>query len=64
MSASRYIARVPKRAIRVEDDWWPANRETLDVIVTDDGAVKTGLVDQHGTLIMRLPSRGPLGFCR
>lgn len=60
---SRYVARLPK-VIRAEDEWWPENRDSMDVIVTDEHPVDTGLVDQNGVPIMRLSSRIPMGFCR
>lgn len=55
---------MPKRAIRCEDDMWIEPRERLDVIIVSDDPVNTGLVDQRGIPIMRVPSRRPLGFCR
>lgn len=64
MTAGRYITRAPKRAVRCDDDAWSYGRETLDVIVESDGPVATGLTDQHGVPIMRLPSRSPIGFGR
>ena len=60
----RYVAILPPRTVRASDDWWPEPRESFDVLVTDDRPIDTGLVDQHGTPIMRLSDRSPLGFCR
>ena len=62
MSNARYVPM--KRAIRCEDDWWPESRERMDVIIASDDPVDTGLVDQHGIPIMRLPAKSRLGFCR
>lgn len=62
-SAPRYITRA-KRAIRAEDDWYPESRERLDVIIVSDEPMDTGLVDQFDVPIMRVSSRGPVGFCR
>lgn len=64
MTSARYITRAPKRAVRCDDDAWSYGRETLDVIIESDAPVATGLTDQHGVPIMRLPSRAPLGVCR
>lgn len=58
-----YVSRAPKQ-IRAEDGWWPETRERMDAIIVDDTPVNTGLVDQRGVPIVRLSSRGPLGFCR
>jgi hypothetical protein len=64
MSVTRYITKTTKRAIRCEDYVWAEPRERLDVIIVSDDPIDTGLVDQHGTPIMRVSSRAPLGFCR
>lgn len=64
MSDVRYISRVHPRLVRAEDEWYPENRERLDVIVVEDSPVDTGLVDHHGVPIMRITSRAPVGFCR
>ena len=60
---SEYRA-VPARRPKAWDDYWPETRETLDVIVTDDDPVETGLIDQHGNKIVRLSPRQTMGFCR
>jgi hypothetical protein len=46
------------------DDVWGNPRDGIDVIVTDDRTVDTGLLDQHGNRITRRSARVPLGFCR
>lgn len=53
-----------KRLRLFDEDDWSFGRESMDVIVQDDDPVDTGLVDQHGNKIMRLPDRAPMGFCR
>lgn len=60
----KYVTRITRRLVRAEDEWWPENRETIDVVVTDDHPVNTGLVDQNGVPIMRISPKSPMGFCR
>ncbi len=65
MSATdRYFSVPRKKTIRASEDWWAEPRERLDVIVTDESPINTGLVDQYENPIMRTVQRGPLGFCR
>lgn len=63
MVVSRYaaLARRP-RVVRAEDDWYPEMRETVDVIIEDALPRDTGLVDQHGVTIYRMPLRERCGF--
>jgi hypothetical protein len=58
-----YVA-APRRPRSVEagDDYWPETWETLTVIIDDNSATDTGLVDQHGVTIWRKPARHPVGF--
>lgn len=44
------------------DDWYPDARETLEVIVDDSKPTDTGLVDQYGVTIYRMPRRERCGF--
>jgi hypothetical protein len=62
--ADRYVARRPRSDL-AGDDLVAYEQKRLDVIVaTEDESVDTGLVDQHGTPIVRMPTRWPFGFCR
>ena len=53
----RYVTR--PRASYDDDRIWP---EQVTVHVPDEQPVKTGLVDQHGHDIYRVPERNPIGF--
>lgn len=55
----------PVRAPKADDDVWAAagGREWIDVLVDDPAApVRTGLLDQFGVPIMRVPTRHKIGF--
>lgn len=63
MSAARYIvSSKPPRQIAAGDDWYPETRETVTVIVEDDKPTDTGLIDQHGVPIYRVPNRERCGY--
>ena len=36
----------------------------MTVLHDDDEPQRTGLIDQHGVPIYRVPTRRPVGFCR
>lgn len=61
----RYIAmrreRRPERSY-VGDDYWKIDRASIDVIVFEKGPRQTGLLDQHGNDLYRLPPERPAGF--
>lgn len=61
--STRYVPRAPKR-VHLEDEWYPEPRETMEIIITSDEPQDTGLLDQHGTPLMRVVSKAPMGFCR
>jgi hypothetical protein len=59
----RYIvSAIAPRSIAAGDDWYSDPRETINVIVDDQGPTNTGLVDQYGVTIYRLPGRERCGF--
>lgn len=61
----RPAPRLP-RAIDAGDEFWTEAHITCDVIL-EEGAHqprKTGLLDQDGHAIMRIPERVPMGFKR
>ncbi|MGA9315581.1 MAG: hypothetical protein WBV77_13255 [Solirubrobacteraceae bacterium] len=43
-------------------DGYEPPRDTMEVIVTDDRPVDTGLLDAHGNKLYREPTRRPIGF--
>ncbi len=49
---------------RADADWGYSNDRSMEVIASDEGPIRTGLVDANGTPLYRLPERIPLGFCR
>ena len=67
--APRYVAirrepspeRPPGRSY-VGDDFWKIDRTSIDVIVSEKGPRHTGLLDQHGNCLYRLPPERPAGF--
>ena len=46
----------------VGDDYWTIDRSSIDVIVSDKVPRRTGLLDQNGNDIYRLPPERPAGF--
>jgi hypothetical protein len=50
------------RQSRAWDDYWYEQPVTMNVIVEDDNSVDTGLVDEFGVTIWRVPARERLGF--
>lgn len=46
----------------VGDDYWRLDRSSIDVIVSERGPRQTGLLDQHGNYLYRLPAERPAGF--
>lgn len=61
----RYIAMHhephPERSY-IGDDYWRTERSSIDVIVSEKGPRRTGLLDQDGNSLYRLPPRRPIGF--
>ncbi len=51
----------PER-LYVGDDYWKIDRSSIDVIVSEKGPRQTGLLDQHGNFLFRLPPERPAGF--
>ena len=51
----------PERSY-VGDDYWRIDRASIDVIVSEKGARRTGLLDQDGNPLYRLPPERPPGF--
>ncbi len=51
----------PERAY-VGDDFWKIDRSSIDVIVSDKMPRRTGLLDQDGNDLYRLPPERPAGF--
>ena len=51
----------PERSY-VGDDYWMIDRSSIDVIVSDKVPRRTGLLDQNGNDIYRLPPERPAGF--
>lgn len=66
MTVVRYIPMIKtvRPPCAEEDEWWTAPRETTDVIIEARDPEDIGLVDEHGTPIMRVTIRHPIGFCR
>lgn len=63
MTKQRYVVgRAAPQAIQAGDDYWPETRETMSVVVTDNAPHDTGLVDERGVTIWRLPSIARIGF--
>ncbi|RBP12863.1 hypothetical protein DFR50_11352 [Roseiarcus fermentans] len=61
----RYIAihREPQpEQSYVGDYYWGTGRSTIDVIVSERGPRRTGLLDQDGNPLYRLPPHRPIGF--
>lgn len=58
---ARYTTHRP-RAIFVEDAYWPEPPVRMEVIIEQDAPVDTGLVDEFGTTIYRVPERRRVGF--
>ena len=46
----------------VGDYYWGNGRSSIDVIVSERGPRRTGLVDQYGYAVYRLPPDRPIGF--
>ncbi len=61
----RYIAMrretSPQRSY-VGDDYWRLDRSSIDVIVSERGPRRTGLLDQDGNDLYRVPAERPAGF--
>ena len=61
----RYIAmrreQLPVRSY-VGDDYWRIDRSSIDVIVSERGPRRTGLLDQDGNDLYRIPAERPPGF--
>ncbi len=61
----RYIAMRrephPERSY-VGDDYWRIDRSSIDVIVSEKGPRRTGLIDQDGNDLYRMPAERPAGF--
>jgi hypothetical protein len=51
----------PERAY-VGDDYWRIDRASIDVIVPEKHPRRTGLLDQDGNDLYRLPPERPPGF--
>lgn len=49
-------------AWRSHSEWGWQDRPTTHVIEDDPTPIRTGLLDQHGTPLYRMPERVPLGF--
>jgi hypothetical protein len=54
----RYVT----KAVECGDEWWEPAAAHIDVLVTDDKPEDTGLLDQFGERLYRLPEREPIGF--
>lgn len=52
------------RAVECGDDWLETSPTRCDVIVSEDCPADTGLLDNLGNKIYRVPTRAPLGFTR
>ncbi len=46
----------------VGDDYWRLDRSSIDVIVSESGPRRTGLLDQDGNDLYRVPPETPAGF--
>ena len=46
----------------IGDDYWRIDRSSIDVIVSEKGPRRTGLLDQYGNFLYRLPPERPVGF--
>lgn len=46
----------------VGDSYWGNGRSSIDVIVSEKGARRTGLLDKDGNPLYRLPPDRPIGF--
>ncbi len=51
----------PERSY-VGDDYWKIDRSSIDVIVSETHPRRTGLLDQDGNDLYRLPPERPPGF--
>jgi len=55
---------LPRALLAEDDEWFPAERRSCDVIVEEGGPQPTGLLDADGNALYRVASRAPCGFCR
>jgi hypothetical protein len=46
----------------IGDDYWRIDRSSIDVIVSEKYPRRTGLLDQDGNPLYRLPPERPVGF--
>ncbi len=60
---ARYVA-APRRprAVQAEDEWYSEPRETMEVIVRGAEPADSGLLDQFGVTLWRMPDRHKVGF--
>jgi len=59
----RYLTLLRRpRTVTVQDDVWTEPPVTMQVISDEGQPVDTGLVDQFGTTIYRVPTRERMGF--
>lgn len=59
----RYVTRDAPPAAYYDDET-PLLGSTITVYAEEREPVRTGLVDQHGTPIFRVPERIPFGFVK
>lgn len=55
------VYRAIPRSVEAGDEYWSEARETIEII-NDRAPIDTGLVNEHGVPIVRMPH--PVGFCR
>jgi hypothetical protein len=59
-----FVVPRPPTAIEAGDDFWEPSARSMEVLVPSDEPANTGLVDQFGASIYRMPTRRPVGFAR
>lgn len=59
----KYVAMRPKSWVFYEESP-EVEKETCQVWEADADPINTGLLNADGVPLYRMPSRGPLGFCR